>query len=128
MEQRQDYIEKQINNLGLFLSKILSDPKSLDEEGAIDFFSLVKEQIGIDPQSTDVSEELLSSLADAGRINRDNIADMANVLLLLENNGNASTKVLKNVLVMLNYLQSRSRDYSFDLHLKMRKIEEKLTD
>jgi len=49
MEQRRDYIEKQINNLGLFLNEILSNPKSLDGEDGIDlFFSLVKGQVGID--------------------------------------------------------------------------------
>jgi len=129
MEQRQDYLEKQINNLGLVLNKILSNADLLDrEDGRERFFSLVKGQIGVGLQSTVVSEELLSSLADADQINRDNILDIVDVLLLLEKSGNASLVALKNALAMLGYVQTRSQDYSFDIHIKMKKIEEKLLD
>jgi len=49
-------------------------------------------------------------------------------MLRIQDGDNASPTVLKNTLVMLDYAQSTSRDYSFDLYLKTKKIEEKLTD
>ncbi len=129
MEQRQDYLEKQINNLGLVLNKILSNTKFLDEENSVEhFFSIVKEQIGSDLQSTVISKEILFSFENSGQINRDNIFDIVDIMLLLQNNHNTSTAVLKNILVILDYLQSTSKDYSFDIHLKIKKIKEKLTD
>lgn len=129
MEQRQDYLEKQINDLGLVLNKILSNTKFLDEKNSIEhFFSFVKEKIGVDLQRTIISEDLLFSLTNSGQISRENIFEIIDIMLLLHNNGDVSTAELKNTLVMLDYIQSTSKDYSFDIHLKMKKIEEKLID
>lgn len=129
MEQRQDYLEKQINNLGLVLNKILSNTKLLDEENGVKhFFSLVQEQTGVDLQRTIISKDLLFSLTNSGQISRENIFEIIDIMLLLHNNDDVSTAELKNTLVMLDYIQSTSKDYSFDIHLKMKKIEEKLID
>ena len=83
MEQRQDYLEKQINNLGLVLNKILSNTKLLDEENGVKhFFSLVQEQTGVDLQRTIISKDLLFSLTNSGQISRENIFEIIDIMYI----------------------------------------------
>ena len=124
MEQRKDYVERQISTLGLLLNKLFSNGRFVNENlTEEDIFCNIDEIINLDLRNVMVTEALLSSFINSGMINRDDILKIITIMMMSVENGESSSKILDNILVMANYIQSESEEYLFNIHIIIKKVK-----
>ncbi|KKX51837.1 hypothetical protein [Sphingobacterium sp. IITKGP-BTPF85] len=124
MEQRKDYVERQISTLGLLLNKLFSNGRFVNENlTEEDIFCNIDEIINLDLRNVMVTEALLSSFINSGMINRDDILKIITIMMMSVENGESSSKILDNILVMANYIQSDSEEYLFNIHIIIKKVK-----
>ncbi|GEM_PF-2723279 len=126
MEQRKDYIERQITEFGKALQRILG----FDSEGESvihddDLFSVSKEILGIDLENEIISRESLILLLDSNVLDGIEIVKMIEILEYRIKNKITTTVLLKNLLALIDYIQE-SGQYSLELHFKKIYIEKLL--
>lgn len=126
MEQRKDYIERQITEFGKALQRILG----FDSEGESvihddDLFVVLKGTLGVDLENEIISRESLILLLDSNVIDRIEIVKMIEILEYRIKNKFTTTVLLKNLLALIDYIQE-SGQYSLEFHFKKIGIEKLL--
>ena len=135
MEQ-EDYIKRQIDQLGYVLGKILSDLLGLKTQGRLnDGMGMVSP---IFKKELDMNlEELISIPADVfiqtltgnNKLNNDSLNCLAEILFFLSENPDKSQQnddivmeLKRKALVIYEYVDETSSTYSYDQHLIMKQI------
>ena len=135
MEQ-EDYIKRQIDQLGRILGKILTDLLGLKTgglagEGIEAAGRALKSELDmdIDDLVSVPADELIKVLQTRRNMNTDNFEKLADILLLLagdfENKmtfNPGKLKLYERSLAILRHVDETSSTYSFDRHEKIRKI------
>ena len=132
MEQ-EDYIKRQIDQLGRALGKILADLIGLKtggemSEGIEEADQALKNALNlkIDDLISIPAEKFIQTLQEAGKLNNDNLDKLADLLFLiaeeLDQNEPENEKI-KNLyirsLIIYEHIDKTSSTYSFDRHNKI---------
>ena len=135
MEQ-EDYIKRQIDQLGRALGKILADLIGLKtggemSEGIEEADQALKNALNlkIDDLISIPAEKFVQTLQEAGKLNNDNLTILADLLLLiaeeLDQNEPENEKI-KNLymrsLTIYEHIDKTSSTFSFERHYKIEKI------
>lgn len=130
MEQ-QDYLKKQIDQLGQVLAKILSDLLGLKNKRQINngielTNQTLKTEIDFDIQELlDIpTDDFVNTLKKQKNLTNDNLAKLAEILLLIADNGQTDNKKLyKKCLTIYEYLEKAENIYSLDRQWKIERIK-----
>lgn len=130
MEQ-QDYLKKQIDQLGQVLAKILSDLLGLKNKGQINngielTNQTLKTEIDFDIQELlDIpTDDFVNTLKKQKNLTNDNLAKLAEILLLIADNGQTDNKKLyEKCLTIYEYLEKAENIYSLDRQWKIERIK-----
>ncbi len=132
MEQ-QDYLKKQIDQLGLVLAKLLGDILGLKSQGKETESILLVDKVLKNELGTDISElatipkdKFIETLKLKGIIGNENLDRLADILLNIANENqdkNAKNKFLERVIEIYKFLEKNDKTYSFDRYLKIEKIK-----
>lgn len=128
MEQRNDYIERQITEFGKALQRTLKfDDKGESVIQDLDFFSIAKETLEIDLENKIISKELLILLLDSNVLDKIDVLNIIEIVDYHIGKKTASGVLLKNMLTLIDYIQE-AEQYSFKLHLTKMNIEKLLVN
>ncbi len=130
MEQ-QDYLKKQIDQLGQVLAKILSDLLGLKNKGQINngielTNQTLKTEIDFDIQELlDIpTDDFVNTLKKQRNLTNDNLAKLVEILLLIADNGQTDNKKLyEKCLTIYEYLEKAENIYSLDRQWKIERIK-----
>ncbi len=130
MEQ-QDYLKKQIDQLGQVLAKILSDLLGLKNKGQINneielTNQTLKTEIDFDIQELlDIpTDDFVNTLKKQKNLTNDNLAKLVEILLLIADNGQTDNKKLyEKCLTIYEYLEKAENIYSLDRQWKIERIK-----
>ncbi|MCX6267849.1 MAG: hypothetical protein NTW16_10900 [Bacteroidetes bacterium] len=136
MEQ-EDYIKRQIDQLGRVLGKIFADLTGLRTQGqtgevleAADHSLKSELGLNIDELTSISTENFIPTLQTGRNFNHDSLDTLADILFLLaeepDHDGSGKEhrrKLYDRSLVIYEYLDAVSGTYSFDRHLRMEKIK-----
>jgi hypothetical protein len=139
--QQEDYIKRQIDQIGRVLGKILSDLIGLKARGqmgdGIELTSLaLKKELDLDIGSlTSVpTEEFINTLKVIRTMNDDSLEMLADIFLLIaeepmitDADNENRIKLFERSLTIYEHLDRTSSIYSFDRHIKIEKIKIGLT-
>lgn len=134
---QEDFIKRQIDQLGRVLGKILSDLLGLKTQGRINEGIEMVDQtlkkaldLNIDNLSAIPTDKFIETLQSNNKLSNDNIEMLADIIFLLADEADYRKKVnekrrklYEKSLVIYEYLDKTSSTYSFDRHLKMDKIK-----
>ena len=134
---QQDYLLRQIDQLGQVLAKILGNLLGLKSQGELTEGWAIASQALKTELDMDVDEliqispeEFISTLHDVKKFNDDNFDKLADILLILAedlDNRDVDTekrnRLYERSLILFNYLNSTGSLYSFDRHHKIEKIK-----
>jgi hypothetical protein len=135
--QQEDYIKRQIDQLGRVLGKILADLLGPESHGTTmeNVESVIRDLTGkmgvteYDPFSRPPGE-FIEQLKDAKGFNEDNFNTLADIFILLAECTDPGTSMDQKqtmyglALAIFEHLDQVSHTYSFDRHLKMDKIKQ----
>ncbi len=132
MEQ-EDYLKRQIDQLGRVLGKILSDVLGFANKGqtslGIDITNqTLKKELDINIQELiDIETDIfIKTLKSEKKFANNNLDQLAEILLLLADSSKQD-KDKKNIYVkclrIYEYLESVEKTYSFDRQMKIEKIK-----
>jgi hypothetical protein len=138
--QQEDYIKKQIDQLGRVLGKILSDLLELKSQGSLSERIEIVDQplknslnLDIEDLITIPTDNFIDTLKAENKLTNDNFEILANLLFHLadevddrDNIYEKKSLLYQRSLVIYEYLNSTSSTYSFDRHLKVEKIKNTL--
>jgi hypothetical protein len=138
--QQEDYIKKQIDQLGRVLGKILSDLLGLKSQGSLSERIEIVDQplknslnLDIEDLITIPTDNFIDTLKAENKLTNDNFEILANLLFHLadevddrDNIYEKKSLLYQRSLVIYEYLNSTSSTYSFDRHLKVEKIKNTL--
>lgn len=133
MEQR-DYLQKQIDQLGQVLGKILSDLLGLKNQGQINegielTNQALKKQLDLDIEEliSISTDNLINILKTEKNISTENMDKLAELLLLIaDHNQDKNEKremIYEKCLTIYEYLEKTETTFSFDRHLKIERIK-----
>ncbi|MCZ2224118.1 MAG: hypothetical protein LC122_10880 [Chitinophagales bacterium] len=130
MEQ-QDYLKKQIDQLGQVLAKIFSDLLGLKNSGQINAGleitnQTLKSEIDFDIQELlDITTgDFVNTLKKQKNLTNDNLAKLAEILLLIADNGQTDNKKLyEKCLTIYEYLEKEENIYTLDRQWKIERIK-----
>ena len=136
MEQ-EDYIKRQIDQLGRVLGKILADLTGYKARGQAGIgieatFLALKNQLDfdIDNMISLPSETFIHTLLEGRNMNADSLNSFAEILFILAETtddtkpgSEKKKKLFERALTIYEYLETSSATYSFDRHSKMGKIQ-----
>jgi hypothetical protein len=136
MEQ-EDYIKRQIDQLGRVLGKILADLVGLKATGQVNNGIESASQsmksasgLNLDDLATIPANQLIEALRDDRQWSADNFEKLADILLFLaeepgcgELDPDKKVKLYNRSLILYEHVEGISSTYSFDRHLKMEKIK-----
>jgi hypothetical protein len=133
MEQ-QDYLKKQIDQLGKVLSKILSDFLGLKNNGqinaALDITNrTLKNELNFDIQDLlDIpTDNFIDTLTTQRNLTTDNLDKLAEILFLIaDNRQDNNKKIYEKCMKIYEYLEKTENIYSLDKQWKMKHIKSKL--
>lgn len=130
--ERQDYLKKQIDQLGRLLGKLLSDLLRLKGQGQINegiaiTTQTLKSELDLDLQILleMPNEDFIHTLKSQKEFDNENLDKLATLLLALADNGqDEKTNLLyEKCLAIYEYLEKSDNTYSFDRQLKIKRIE-----
>ncbi|MEI6433796.1 MAG: hypothetical protein WCP32_03050 [Bacteroidota bacterium] len=135
--QQEDFIKRQIDQLGQALGKILADLIGLKSQGQVGdgieaAGQALKNESGLN--ITDLvsipAENLVTTLQSSRKMNADNFEKLADILFLLaeepENrdiDNDKKREMYERSLTIYEYLDNTSATYSYDIHRKIEKIK-----
>ena len=138
--QQEDYIKRQIDQLGRALGKILADllgsgsgGHSFDGMEAADH--ALKGELGMDLKDLTVipMENFIQTLQENAKFSLDNLDKLAEIFFLLAEECDVEGKdpekkrnFYERSLAMYNHLDNTSLTYSFDRHKRMEEIKRAL--
>lgn len=130
MEQ-QDYLKKQIDQLGKVLGKIFSDLLGLKSNGQINAGleitnQTLKKELDLDIQNLlDIPiDDFVNTLRTHKNLTNDNLDKLAEILLLIADNKQTDNKKLyEKCLTIYEYLKKAENIYSLDRQWKMERIK-----
>jgi hypothetical protein len=139
MEQ-EDYLKRQIDQLGRVLGKILADLTGLRSQGATGIgleaadYAL-KEELGFDLSAlaSIPKENFIQTLQEVKYFSNENLDNLAGIMFLVAEepyHGGAETgekkRLYERSFIIYGHLEMASSTYSFDRHVKMDKIKIRL--
>lgn len=130
MEQ-QDYLKKQIDQLGQALAKIFSVMLGLKNNGQINAGieitnQSLKNEIDLDIENLlDIpTEDFINTLITQKNITNDNLDKLAEILLLIADNGQLDNKKLyEKCLTIYEYLEKVENIYTLNRQWKIERIK-----
>ncbi|MEI6051000.1 MAG: hypothetical protein WCS03_19090 [Bacteroidota bacterium] len=139
MEQ-EDYIKRQIDQLGRVLAKILADLTGLKNQGqtgvgyeAADQALINELGLNIDDMTSIPTEKFIKTLQDRRKLSNDNLDNLAEILFLIaeelnhkDTDNGKMKKFYERSLIIYEHLDKTSSTYSFDRHNKIEQIKETL--
>lgn len=133
MEQ-QDYLKKQIDQLGQVLAKIFSDLLGLKNNGQINAGleitnQTLKNELDFDIQDLlDIpTDKFIDTLTTQKNLTNDNLDKLAEILLLIADNRQGDNKKLyEKCLTIYEYLERVENIYTLDRQWKMNRIKNEL--
>jgi hypothetical protein len=135
--EQEDYIKRQIDQLGRALGKILADLMGLKARGQVNNGIESADQsiknasgLNLDDLTSIPADRLIGALHDDRRWSVDNFEKLADILLFLAEEANSGDldpdkkiKLSAKALILYEHVDVTSSTYSFDRHLKMEKIK-----
>lgn len=135
--QQEDWLIRQINQLGRVLGKILADLLGLKARGQVGEGIEAAEQelnneldLNIDVLIWIPKEEFIKSLKDGKKLSDENLENLAGIFFLIAEELNQKgmvnekmKKLYERSLIIYEYLDNNSSIYSFDRHFKIEKIK-----
>jgi hypothetical protein len=135
--QQEDWLIRQINQLGRVLGKILADLLGLKARGQVGAGIEAAEKelkneldLDIDVLISIPKEEFIKSLQDGKKLSDENLENLAGIFFLiaeeLDHKDIAIEKMKKlyeRSLIIYEYLDKTSSIYSFDRHFKIERIK-----
>ena len=135
--QEEDWLIRQINQLGRVLGKILADLIGLKTQGQIGEGIEAAEQtlnnelgLNIDDLTSSPTEQFIKTLQEGKKLSDDNFDKLADIFFLfaeeLDERGTDNEKMKKlyeRSLTIYEYLDKTGSTYSFDRHFKIDKIK-----
>lgn len=133
MEQ-QDYLKKQIDQLGQALAKIFSDLLGLKNNGQINAGleitnQTLKNELDFDIQDLlDIpTDKFIDTLTTQKNLTNDNLDKLAEILLLIaDNRQDDNKKLYEKCLTIYEYLERVENIYTLDRQWKMNRIKNEL--
>ena len=130
MEQ-QDYLKKQIDQLGQALAKIFSDLLGLKNNGQINAGleitnQTLKNELDFDIQDLlDIpTDKFIDTLTTQKNLTNDNLDKLAEILLLIaDNRQDDNKKLYEKCLTIYEYLERVENIYTLDRQWKMNRIK-----
>lgn len=135
--QQEDYIKRQIDQLGRALGKILAELTGLKtqeqvNEGIESAGQTLKNELGFNIADLTIipGEDFITALQDGRQWSNDNFDKLADILFLLaeelypgDQEKGKKKKLYDRALILYEHLDATSSTYSFDRHVKMEKIK-----
>lgn len=134
MEQ-QDYLKKQIDQLGQVLANLLVDILRLTTGGRVDTGieitnQTLKTELGLDIQDLiDIpTDSIIDILTKQKSLTNDNLVKLAEILMLIADNSQYDTKKLYKIcLTIYEYLELVENIYKLDRQWEIKRIKNKLS-
>lgn len=134
--EKQDYIMKQVDKLGLVLGKILADFLGLKSRGQVNTgievtIQSLKSELDIDiNELVDIpTGDLINKLKLEKKLTNENINRFVEILLLVaDNNSDWDKSVYEKCLAIYEYLHEEDSIYSFEREWKIARIKNILLD
>jgi hypothetical protein len=134
--QQEDWLIRQINQLGRVLGKILADLLGLKTRGQLSEGIEAAEQtlkneldLNIDVLITIPAEEFIKSLQEGQNFSDENLDNLADIFFLIAEepdqkglDNEKKKKLYERSLTIYQYLDNKGTTYSFDRHYKIEKI------
>jgi len=138
--QQEDWLIRQINQLGRVLGKILADLLGLKAQGLVSEGIEAAEQalkneldLNIDDLNSISTERFIKTLQEGKKLSDDDFDKLADIFLLiaeeLDESGadnDKKEKLYKKALTIYEYVDKTGSTYSFDRHSKIEKIKNAL--
>lgn len=135
MEQ-EDFIKRQIDQLGRVLGTILADLIGLKAQGQIsegieaaDKELKKKLDLNVDNLTSISTEKFIKTLQEGKKLSNDNFDKLVDILFLLteelderNTDNEKKNKLYERSLTIYEHLEDTSSTYSFDRHFKIEKI------
>jgi hypothetical protein len=138
--EQEDFIKKQIDQLGLVLGKILSDLLGIKTQGHInERIEIINHtlknllDLDVDDMITIPPDKFIDTFQVKNKLTDNSFEMLANILFILgdevdlkNNDKEKNKKLYQRALIIYEYLNSKSSTYSFERHLKVEKIKNAL--
>ena len=138
--QQEDYIKRQIDQLGRVLGKILADLMGLKarRQASLEIESVsqaLKTELGltIDDLTLIPTDSFLTTLLDTKKFSDNNFEQLAEIMFLIAEELNIKNtdvgkmkQLYERALIIFEILDKTSTTYSFDRHSKIEKIKKVL--
>ena len=138
--QQEDYIKRQIDQLGRVLGKILADLMGLKarRQASLEIESVsqaLKTELGltIDDLTLIPTDSFLTTLLDTKKFSDNNFEQLAEIMFLIAEELNIKNtdvgkmkQLYERALIIFEILDKTSSTYSFDRHSKIEKIKKVL--
>jgi len=135
--QQEDWLIRQINQLGRVLGKILSDLLGLKAQGRVSEGIEVAEQalkgeldLDINDLAAMPSERFIITLREEKQFTDDNFKMLADIFLILseeldqnDRDNEKKKQLLEKALIIYEHLDKTGSTYSFERHNKIEKIK-----
>jgi hypothetical protein len=135
--QQEDYLKRQIDQLGRVLGKLLADILGFRSKGQVNAGiettnQVLKNELGlnIDGLISISNGDFIKILQDDKKLNNGNLDNLAEILFLLAEEpdspdaDNRKMKMLyEKALILYEHINETSSVYSFDRHIKIEKIK-----
>jgi len=135
--QQEDFIKRQIDQLGRVLGKILADLFGLKTQGLVSEGIEAADQtlkneldLNIDDLTSIPTEKFIKTLQEGKKLSNDNFDKLADILFLIaeelehqDPDNEKKKKLYERSLTIYEHLDKTSSTYSFDRHAKIEKIK-----
>jgi hypothetical protein len=135
--EQEDYLKRQIDQLGRVLGKILAEMTGLTSQGKTGITSDMTDQalkkelgLGLDDLVTIQTEKFIQTLQETRKVSDENFEKLAGIFFLLAEEPDLNTtsreyrqKLYERALMIYEHLEQTSSTYSFDRHTRMDKIK-----
>lgn len=133
MEQ-QDYLKKQIDQLGQVLAKLFSDLLGLKNSGQINAGLDITNQTLENELDFDIqdlleipTDKFIDTLTTQKNLTNDNLEKLAEIFLLIaDNRQDDNKKLYEKCLTIYEYLEKVENIYTLDRQWKMKRIKNEL--
>jgi hypothetical protein len=136
--QQEDYLKRQIDQLGRVLGKVLADLLGLKSTGQLTqgteaASQTLKSAIGLDigDLASIPALEFVETLQKSGKLNDDNLETLAEIMLIVAEDSDqpgADREYVKQLyersLLLYEYLDQASSLYSYDRHARINRIRQ----